>query len=92
MWGNRTKGINIFSVLAKCIHVWFDLARGNFWLIRRVIAVFWTWCDGDNQWLLNYEGNIFEIRSFTLAQLNFFALYFRITDQPRGLLVRVSGY
>ena len=91
--GNKAKGINIFSILVKCIHVWFDLARGDCWLIPRVITLFWSVCDlvcHDKQWFLNNEGDIFETRNFTFAQLNILLSCFRIS-RKRGVLFYFSG-
>jgi hypothetical protein len=87
--GNKTKEINIFSILVKCIHVWCVFARGdclantpcNYSLL---VLVQFSICQ-DKQWFLNNEGNIFERRNFTFAQLNVCVLCFSISRKREAL-------
>ena len=85
--GNKTKGINIFSILVKCIHVWFDLTRGECWLIPHVITLFWSWCDlvcHDKQGFLNNDGNIFERLEFYICAIKLSGIMFQDFPKTRS--------
>jgi len=85
-WGNKTKGIKIFSILVKCIHVWFVLARVDCWLIGHVITLFWSWCDlvcHDKQWFLNNEGNIF----WKICAIKLLCITFQDFPKTRSLVI-----